>query len=156
MKLAFFLGMFLSMSAFAYQDEIKLQFPQENGQYFLASTASEIGQHIAKETLNIRAEALCQHLGYKRLVKANSTILGVDKLKVNELKQGKVVTTELKKEHKYLYSYHHAVINDLHCSNIGEGGEVSMKSLSNVGREIAIEKGTKNHSRIRSLESSQQ
>lgn len=155
--IALFVLSFLAVfSAHAAKDELIVQFPQENGQYFLASTASEIGQYTYKKAETERAQALCEHLGFKKVLKSSSTILGVDSLKVNDLQDGKVVSLELKREAKYKYSYHHAVINDLHCSNVGEGGEIPVASLSNVGREIAIEKGTRNHSRIRLIEAGRQ
>ena len=138
MKFAMLWIVFLACSALANVD-FKVQFPRENDQYFLGETASEIGQHIGKAALRKRAQALCEHLGYKTAVKFNSTILGVDSLKVNDLQDGKLVSLELKKEYKYLYSHHHSVINDLHCSNVDKV-ENQSPSESDTGREIVVDK----------------
>lgn len=132
------LGTILAFNVFA-SDDLKVQFPRENEQYFLGETASEIGQHIGKAALAKRAQALCEHLGYKTAIKFNSTILGVDLLKVNDLQDGKLVSLELKKEYKYLYSYHHSVINDLHCSNVDKVENLN-PSESDTGREIVVDK----------------
>ena len=148
--------MFVSFQVFAVREDLKVQFPQENDRYFLATTAEEAGQKLDKQSKELRGQALCEHFGFKKLVSVSSTYLALDLLKVNDLRDGKMVSLDLKKSHKYPYYFHHAVINNLHCTEGAEESPTRLTSISNVGREIAIEKGTRNHSKIRTLSSSKQ
>lgn len=58
---------------------------------------------------------------------------------MNSIQECKVVTLHLKRGGKYLYSYDHAVINDLHCSK-NPSKNSKDAAISDEGREIVVEK----------------
>lgn len=59
-KVYSFILCLMSFTAYA-SDELKVQFPQENGQCFLAATFDKIGNYTYKETQNARGLKVCKH-----------------------------------------------------------------------------------------------
>lgn len=133
--------LFLVITSFATwaNADFKVQFPQDNGRFLLGVLADEQGSGIEKESMNRRGQAFCEYLGYKKLVKISVTYMGVPLLKVYDISGDKIIAKDLRQGGKYLYSYHHAVINNLECSNTDS--YALDKSIEDSGREIAAEKG---------------
>lgn len=114
MKIALWALLILSVNSFA-KTTYKTELPREHGFYFLGATSSEIIHGINKEAVKERAEALCKYMGFKRLVKANSTILPKQQHKVNDIQKGNLVSIDLWRMNGSGVNQH-AVINELECS----------------------------------------
>ncbi|MCM2351902.1 MAG: hypothetical protein NDI69_17950 [Bacteriovoracaceae bacterium] len=130
----------LTLSFATFAEELQLHFPRENGNLFLATTARESAKLLDQPTKEARGLEICKYYGYQNVVSVGSTFFAVEEIVLNEIVDGEIVSKKFKKDFSNLYSYDHAVIAKLVCSKDSHDESVSNNSVSNAGREIAIEK----------------